>query len=192
MDKQKRLLPTVPEMAGALSEAKGKNGYTSRIYKAQADLHKGEQLAADLDRKLVALRQTGAPNRIPWDDFPYIRERCLAYLEACRDAQTIPTVSGLAVFGLGATRQALNGYLRQHPNTQTAVFIQQLKDLFSDILETQALMRNLDTVMSIFVLKNDHDRSDRVEIHAETDSATMGELADRTELEARLADIVID
>lgn len=172
-------------------EARKQTRSTKNFYKAQADEHRGELLAADIDRKIEGLKKAIARERVDWNDLHDVRRRSLEYLECCKEAQAIPTVSGLAVFALGVTRQALNLYLREHPNTPTAVFLSQVKDCFSDVLETSALTRNIDSVMSIFVMKNDHDRADRVQLEPVTTAQPLGESVDRAALEQRIAGSVI-
>lgn len=160
-----------------------------KIYKEQADEHKGGVLAADLERKALALRESIRKNRVDWDNLEDVQRRCLEYLEACKQAQSIPTVSGLAVFALGVSRQALNGYMRANPNTATAQFLQQMKDIFADTLEVGALNNNINSIMAIFVMKNDHDRADRVQVEPVKPADPLGPLMTQEELEARLADL---
>lgn len=164
-----------------------------KIYKEQADEHKGGVLAADLERKALALRESIRMNRVDWSDLEDVQRRCLGYLEACKEAQSIPTVSGLAVFALGVSRQALNGYMRAHPNTATAQFLQQMKDIFADTLEVAALGNNVNSIMAIFVMKNDHDRADRVQIEPVAQTNPLGELQDPEALRQRIeATVVVD
>ena len=138
-----------------------------------------------------AIKKTISRERVDWNDLHEVQRRSLEYLECCKEAQAIPTVSGLSVFALGVTRQALNLYLREHPNTPTALFLSQVKDCFSDVLETSALTRNIDSVMSIFVMKNDHDRADRVQLEPVTPAQPLGDTVDRAALEARIAGSVV-
>ena len=172
-------------------EARKQTRSAKNFYKAQADEHRGELLAADIDRKIEGLKKTISRERVDWNDLHDVQRRSLEYLECCKEAQAIPTVSGLAVFALGVTRQALNLYLREHPNTPTAVFLSQVKDCLSDVLETSALTRNIDSVMSIFVMKNDHDRADRVQLEPVTPAQPLGAEPDIAALEARINDSVV-
>ena len=107
-------------------EARKQTRSTKNFYKAQADEHRGELLAADIDRKIEGLKKTISRERVDWNDLHEVQRRSLEYLEYCKEAQAIPTVSGLSVFALGVTRQALNLYLREHPNTPTALFLSQV------------------------------------------------------------------
>ena len=172
-------------------EARKQTRSAKNFYKAQADEHRGELLAADIGRKIEGLKKTISLERVDWNDLHDVQRRSLEYLECCKEAQAIPTVSGLAVFALGVTRQALNLYLREHPNTPTAVFLSQVKDCFSDVLETSALTRNIDSVMSIFVMKNDHDRADRVQLEPVTPAQPLGESINQQALEERIAGSVV-
>ena len=172
-------------------EARKQTRSAKNFYKAQADEHRGELLAADIDRKIEGLKKTISRERVDWNDLHDVQRRSLEYLGFCRESQTIPTVSGLSVFALGVTRQALNLYLREHPNPPTALFLSQVKDLFSDVLETSALTRNIDSVMSIFVMKNDHDRADRVQLEPIVTAQPLGESVDRAALEQRIAGSVV-
>lgn len=174
-------------------EARKQTRGAKNFYKAQSDAHRGELLAADIERKIAGLRQTIRRERVSWDDLHEVQRRCLEYLECCKEAQAIPTVSGLSVFALGVTRQALNLYLREHPNTPTALFLSQVKDCFSDVLETSALTRNIDSVMSIFVMKNDHDRADRVQLEPVITAQPLGAEPDVDALAERInGSVVVD
>lgn len=59
------------------------------------------------------------------------------------------------------------------------------------MLETSALTRNIDSVMSIFVMKNDHDRADRVQLEPVTPAQPLGAEPDIAALEARINDSVV-
>lgn len=180
------------DVAKLMKEQKETPG-RKRIYKQQADEHRGEILAADLERKTLALRESIRANRVNWNDLEDVQRRCLSYLEDCQSAQALPTVGGLAVFGLGVSRQALNGYMRTHQTTATAQFLQQVKDIFADTLETAALNNNVNSIMAIFVMKNDHDRADRVQLEPVTQTNPLGELQDPEKLRQRIEScIVID
>lgn len=174
-----------------LKEQKQSKG-RKQIYKVEADGHRGELLAADLSRKIDGMKLVIKRSPVKWEDLEEVQQRSLEYLSHCRDAQTIPTVSGLAVFGLGVTRQALNLYLREHHGTATARFLEMMKDCFSDTLETAALSRNIDSVMTIFTMKNDHNRADRISIEPIQSSDALGPQTDAQALLERYAELPED
>lgn len=174
------------EVVNVLRQQK-QTGGRSKIYKEVSTELKGNLLADDLDRKARALRESIRQNRVNLDDLQDVQRRALKYLEDCKASKTIPTTSGLAVYSLGMSRQNLNLYLRTHPDTPTAQFLQQVKDVFADTLETAALTNNINTIMAIFVLKNDHDRADRVEIEPiKAQTGPLGEQLDEKALTERL------
>lgn len=173
------------EVVSVLRQQK-QTGGRSKFYKQESDAHRGEVLAEDIGRKVSALRDTIRKDRVAWDNLEDVQQRCMRYLLECQSAQALPSVGGLAVFALGVSRQSLNGYMRTHPQTETTQFLQQMKDVFADTLETAALTNNINTIMAIFVLKNDHDRADRVEIGAVTPTPPLGEQLDEKALTERL------
>lgn len=179
------------EIVRALETQKQEKGRRA-IYKVQSDEHRGELLATDLERKATGLKQVIKRDKVHWDDLAEVQQRCIGYLEDCGRAQAIPTVSGLSVFGLGVSRQALNLYMRNNPESRTTAFLEMVKDCLEDTLETAALNRNVDSVMAIFTMKNDHNRADRVQIEPVTSNDPLGEKVDAAALEARLSDIVVD
>ena len=173
-------------------EAQKQTSGRRKIYKEVSDQHKGEMLAEDLERKIEGLRETIRRDRVSWDDLEQVQDRCLEYLQRCQEAKCLPTVGGLAVFGLGYTRQRLNSYMREHPDSDTTQFLMQIKDLLADTLEVGALNRNLDSVMAIFTMKNDHDRADRVQLEPVV-SEPLGAPPDQKMLEDRImGSVVVD
>lgn len=174
-------------------EDQKQTGGRKKIYKEVSDQHKGELLAADLARKIEGIRQTIKQDRVNWDDLQQVQVRCLQYLQQCQEAKCLPTVGGLAVFALGYTRQRLNMYMREHPDSETTQFLAQIKDVLADTLEVGALNRNLDSVMAIFTMKNDHDRADRVQLEPIVTTQPLGADPDRLALEQRISgSVVID
>ena len=171
-------------------ETQKQTGGRRKIYKEVSDQHKGELLAADLERKIAGLRETIRRNRVSWDNLEQVQDRCLEYLQRCQEAKCLPTVGGLAVFGLGYTRQRLNAYMREHPDSETTQFLMQIKDLLADTLEVGALNRNLDSVMAIFTMKNDHDRADRLQVEPVA-SEPLGTAPDQRALEERISGSVV-
>ena len=163
MSKSRPMLD-VDDMTEALTEKKNRNGYNSKMYKAQSDEHKAEQLS-----KLVAKATTGLNNyqsrvTIDFTDIESVKQRTEAYLTACGNSGTFPTMQGLAVYGYGMSRQYLNSYLASNPSTSATKYINMVRDAIADITVNSALFNNADATMSIFVLKNNHSFTDHIEI----------------------------
>lgn len=157
-----RAIQTVDEMTKALVEDKGAKGRKS-LYKEQTDEHKGKQLQTDISAKITALKVSDARDRICWNDLEQVKERTYDYLTACQNAEVYPSIMGLAVYGYGVSRQALNDYLRTH-NNETTAFIEKAKDIMADILTNASLYNNANAVQVIFQLKNHFGHSDTVQL----------------------------
>lgn len=185
--KKDNLLPA-SAMAAELSAQRGR----SKIYKELSDEHKAEVIGEDVRRKAETLRNQR--NKVDLSNLQEVRERAQAYLDACADAGTIPNVLGLSAYGFGCSRQWLNEYLRTHPNSQSAEYINLLKDSFADILVNASLGRAADPTMGIFVLKNCAGFRDRFEIEPVRENPDpLGGTVDPEELRRRIeANVVID
>ena len=97
----------------------------------------------------------------------------------------------MSALGFGCSRQWVNDYLRANPNSESAQYIEKLKDAFADILVNASLGRSADSTMGIFVLKNCAGFRDRYELEPVTTAQPLGEGVDRAALEQRIAGSVI-
>ena len=158
-----RTMKTVAEMTAELEADKNRSGYTKRLYKQQSDEHKGEQLQADIGDKIAALKKSDGSEKIDWNDLGAVKKRTYEYLEACQNAGVYPSVMGLAVFGYGVSRQALNTYLNNH-NNETTDFIARTRDIIADILTNASLYNNANAIQVIFQLKNHFNHTDTVQL----------------------------
>lgn len=134
----------------------------TRLYKAQADEHKGDALAVDIITKANALMEHRG--RVDFNNLEDVKAKTLSYFQACSVAKAYPTVMGLAVNGFGISRQALNQYMLKHPDTATTEFINRAKDVMADILTNESLYNNANAIQVIFQLKNHFGHTDKVEI----------------------------
>lgn len=158
-----RAIKTVPEMAQEMVTEREANGYKKKLYKAEADAHKGEVLQQDILAQLGALQATEQRRKVDLRSLEDVRQRTYDYLNACAAAEAFPSVMGLAVHGYGISRQALNQFLLRN-NNEVTEFIDRTKDVIADILTNASLYNNANAVAVIFQLKNSHSFADRVEI----------------------------
>ena len=87
------------------------------------------------------------------------------YMEHCSEAGSLPTVMGLSA-ALGISRRWLNRFLREHPETEGAKFLEVVKELFADVLTQAGLSKHISEALTIFILKNTASMADKVEIEA--------------------------
>ena len=155
---------------GAMEQALSlhKKGYARKLYKAEADAHKAEELQKDIRTKSEMLYSTNEQNKVDFNDLEDIKRRTKSYLDACAATGTFPSMMGLASYGYGISRQNLYWRLRNHPDSEVSRFIDRVRDLIADVLAGAALKRNADNVTTIFILKNGLGFSDRVELEAVT------------------------
>ena len=162
-----RKIQPITEMAEAMSEQVANGKRTKDIYKVQAEQFKAEQLSQDIGRAVYALSQPEAEaGRVDFSNVEDVRRRIVDYLKACQLSGTYPSVQGLASFGFGISRQALNQWLRRDKNSgsEVAQLIGRATDMFADILTNQSLHNNANGIQALFQLKNNHAFADRVEV----------------------------
>lgn len=182
-----RSMKPVDEMAVALADHRDQNGYTRKVYKAEADDHKAELLQGDIANRIAALQESDQRGQIDFANIGMVKQRAYDYLNACERAGVYPSIMGLAVHGYGVSRQALNQYLNRNPNTEATLFISRVKDVMADILTNAALYRNADPVSVIFQLKNHFDHSDKVQVEpVQMHLGPLGEQLDEKTLTERL------
>ncbi len=186
--RHENLLPA-EAITAELTAQKSSRG-RSKIYKEISDEHRAELVSADVRRKAQALERHNS--RVDLSDLDKVKERTQAYLAACAESGTIPNVLGLASYGLGCSRQWLNEFVRTHPHSPTAEYIETAKDAFADILINASLNRAADATMGIFVLKNCAGFRDRFEIEPVTPDDPLGAEPDQAALEARIEGLVVD
>lgn len=157
-----RDIKPVEEMAQDLALAVESGKRTKDIYKAQSGQYKKEQLQADIGRALSSLDTK--PKKVDLNNFEEVQERTEAYLKACQIAGVYPSVQGLASHGFGVCRQWVNAWKNQHPDSETAQYLDRVFDMMADILTNESLHNNANVVQAIFQMKNNHAFSDKMEI----------------------------
>ena len=160
-----RTIKPVKDMAETLAAEKKNH---KRMYKEMTDDHKKQELSELIARHAVTLAHSHERGKVNLKNIEEVKARTLEYLEACSLASSYPSVMGLAVHGLGMSREALERYLRTHDNHVTD-YIKMVKDTFADILTNSSLYNNANPVQVIFQLKNHFGHVDRLEVQAQTE-----------------------
>lgn len=160
MNEKKELLP-VAQMAEAMAARPNKR---LGNYKAQSDQHKGEELEKSLANAINGLKRSQERGSVDLYNVQEVEHRTLEYLEACQVGKSYPSIMGLCAYGFGISRRWLNKFLSLHPETETAQFLETVKDTFADTLTNAALFGNADTTQVIFQLKNHFGHADRIEL----------------------------
>lgn len=97
-----------------------------------------------------ALRREG---RIDLRDATALEQEIDKYMSVCEQYGSVPTVLGLSVF-LGYARPTIYYYLANHPETDSARLLNRFRSASAAILAQSSLMRSVDNITSIFLLKS--------------------------------------
>lgn len=157
-----RTIATIPEMASAMQQEVNESGKKSQVYKIQSEQFKKAELANDISRAVNAINEERV--KVDFTDRADVKKRITDYFTACSAAGVFPSVQGLASYGFGISRQALNQWRNKHRGNDVANMIDVACDMMADILTNQSLHNNANPVQSLFQLKNNHAFADRVEI----------------------------
>lgn len=125
---------------------------------------KAEMLRYEILTKTAEILATESKPKCDLNNIEEVKSKAAVYLTSCADTNTYPSMMGLAVHGFGMSRQNLLAYLKNHPDTPTANFINEMSDMFADILTNASLQNRANVVQTIFQLKNHFGHTDKQEV----------------------------
>ena len=155
---------SVEDMAAQMKEKKAKRSPKSRLYNEVSSELKAQALDASIRQQQDLLKRANTNNRVDLSNFEEVRKSCEDYIESCRIAGVIPSVTGLAP-SMGYSRQALTAYIA-HNTTPTAQYLDAVRSAMAAITEQAGLTRAASEAVSIFVLKNSAGMVDKLDITA--------------------------
>lgn len=155
---------SVEDMAAQMKEKKAKRSPKSRLYNEVSSELKAQALDASIRQQQDLLKRANTNNRVDLSNFEEVRKSCEDYIESCRLAGVIPSVTGLAP-SMGYSRQALTAYIA-HNTTPTAQYLDAVRSAMAAITEQAGLTRAASEAVSIFVLKNSAGMVDKLDITA--------------------------
>lgn len=119
---------------------------------------------AQTQSSLERLGRENHVNRVDLNNLNAVREAADNYLQACKLAAVVPSISGFSA-ALGYSRQWVCKVAEKH--TEVGNYMSALFAAFSSCLEQMSLMRQTDPATSIFLMKNGSvGMTDRTEISA--------------------------
>ena len=163
-----RTIKSLPEMeTDMLQELATGSEKKRRIYKTESEEFKKEMLATDMETAVATIKNT-ARVKVDFKDPEDVKQRITDYFTACAHTGRFPSIQGLASYGFGISRQALNQWRLRKENayTESARLIDIASDMIADTLTNQSLHNNANAIMSLFQLKNNHSFADRVEVQS--------------------------
>ena len=126
---------------------------SSSIYKVKALEATDNAISQTVTKALQEIALIDKGGKIDLENIGLVKAISKQYLRACADSSTFPTMSGLARV-MGCSRQALEYWMKNKPTTDTAKWLEIMRDLFADVLSEGALRNNANPVVSIFILKS--------------------------------------
>lgn len=159
-----------------------------KIYREIADEAKAAMISADVAFKGQILTVASQQPKVDLDDIDAVKSRTESFFAACEAASVLPTFLSLAV-SYGYTREGLYKYLRNNSHTETAQYIELVRESLADIMISASLTRTTDSATSIFALKNLHGFADKIEVAPLSTPDPQGPLISQEDLEARFAEL---
>ena len=153
---------SIPEMVESMTNEIKESGKKRMIYKTESEAFKKAELANDITRAINSI--TEKRNKVDFTNVSDVQSRIRDYFTACSEGGIYPSVQGLAAYGFGISRQALNQWRNRNRGSEVGNLIDIACDMMADILTNQSLHNNANPVQSLFQLKNNHAFADRVEI----------------------------
>lgn len=155
---------SVEDMAAQMTAKKEKRSPKSRLYNEVSSELKAAALDTAIRQQQDLLKRANTNGRVDLNNLDDVRKSCEDYIESCRIAGIIPSVTGLAP-SMGYSRQGLTGYIA-HNNTPTAQYLDAVRSAMAAITEQAGLTRAASEAVSIFVLKNSAGMVDKLDITA--------------------------
>ena len=134
----------------------------NRLYSRTSD---GAEVVKALVSRL-AINLANRPKKIDLRDCELIESVAVAYADACSKAGTLPSKIGLCL-AMGISRQAVDVFMKVHPEEESTELLRQIFDSFADTLNSAALTNACHPIVGIFTLKSQAGWRDTVSIEAE-------------------------
>lgn len=162
-----------------------------KIYREIADEAKAAAISAGVAFNRQSLAAASNQPRVDLNNLEDVQARTDAFFASCEAASVLPTFLGLAV-AFGYSREGLYKYLRNNSHTETAQYIELVRESLADIMISASLTRTTDSATSIFALKNLHGFADKLELEPIQRPDPQGELVPIEVLEAKFAELPDD
>ena len=127
-------------------------------------------------------------DRVDLRDSRTVRQIVKDYIESCSRIGILPSKSGLSR-ALGYSRKGLYLYCRDHPNDETARFLEIAFDSFSEALDIAASGGTVHPIFAIWIAKSQYNQRDNLPLE---EPKRERELPDIRDLMSRIYPEVLD
>ena len=133
--------------------------------KPQTDAAKAESLNRSIDFAIDTLKKAST-GKVDLENPDNIRCYAELFLTACKKAGVIPTFEKF-IAGMGYSRQWIHQYMKNHAGSESALVLDNIHTIFTNVMTEQALYRNFSEAVTIFLLKNAQGQEYRDKIETE-------------------------
>lgn len=164
MQQKKSIQPVSVMQEQMIAEEKQKKRSLTSTYCETASEIKSDSIKNDLSFRISQLKKNQSKCNL--NSITDVKTRTIDYFTACTNAGIVPSVHGLCVHGYGYSRQYVYRFFGNNSGSETAIFFETVRDIICDIVTNESLKGNTNPVMSIFILKNNHNMSDSYRLEA--------------------------
>ena len=170
--------------SGAMRAYKDKNG----------NIIPEEKIGEDIAIAREALERIRERGFVDFYNIDEVIVRTEEYFKGCEISGVFPSIMGLCAKGFGCSRDRLNDWVIDHPETPTAQYIGIVKELIADVLTNASLRNKANVAQTIFQLKNHFGHSDEVKVvkTMKEDPIAMGASSQKEILERYRQSVVWD
>lgn len=155
MNKGKKPAQTTAEMVECLAENKERQISRSRgqgLYPKERNEVVESTISKLVGMSFEQMGNLATSENISLSDITEVKKRSLIFLKACEENSVFPSLSGLARC-LGYSRRELEYWRSNHPNSETAKWLDSFVDVCAEILHQAALTKSTSEITTIFLSK---------------------------------------
>jgi len=143
------------------------------IYKQEASELNKAAISDLVSAAADGMDRIASAEKVSLSDVETVRTVTRLYMRHCAATSMLPTMSGLAG-ALGYTRQGIYIYIKRHPESETAHWLQDFSDKCGEIMMQAALSGNVSAIPAIFTAKARYGwKEDEQPVMVEDDTGTL-------------------
>lgn len=165
-----------------------------RYKNKQGEIVPEEVVGEDIAIARAALERVRERGTVDFYNVEEVIVRTEEYFKGCEISGTFPSIMGLCAKGFGCTRDRLNSWVADHPDSPTGQYIGIVKEMIADVLTNASLKNKANVAQTIFQLKNHFGHMDEVKVTKteKSDSLLIGASTEKDIMERYKESVVWD
>lgn len=165
-----------------------------RYRNKQGEIVPEEVVGEDIAIARAALERVRERGTVDFYNVEEVIVRTEEYFKGCEISGTFPSIMGLCAKGFGCTRDRLNCWVEDHPDSPTGQYIGIVKEMIADVLTNASLKNKANVAQTIFQLKNHFGHMDEVKVTKteKSDSLLIGASTEKDIMERYKESVVWD